>query len=220
MFNWLRSRSSTRLPAEASKSSPELDFTNPDQEKFAESLSSWRESLEKTVIQNKKLDQNDLTFMSPEALADLKQRDALVRKEAVLKKRVANLKANAKADKAVSKKTTAKPAPKKAAPQKTATKTSAKTAAEPTSKPATKKPIAKAASKPATKVAPKAPAKNIKTTAANPKTTPTKTAPAIKPKPAIKPATEIKPKKSTTPAKKPAAKKPVVKSPAAAPKNK
>jgi len=92
MFKWLRSRSSTRLPAEASKSSPELDFTNPDQEKFAESLSSWRESLEKTVIQNKKLDQNDLTFMSPEALADLKQRDALVRKEAVLKKRVANLK--------------------------------------------------------------------------------------------------------------------------------
>jgi len=113
MFNWLRSRSSTRLPAGASKSSPELDFTNPDQEKFAESLSSWRESLEKTVIQNKKLDQNDLTFMSPEALADLKQRDALVRKEAVLKKRVANLKTKAKADKAVSKKTTAKPAPKK-----------------------------------------------------------------------------------------------------------
>jgi len=140
MFKWLRSRSSTRLPAEASKSSPELDFTNPDQEKFAESLSSWRESLEKTVIQNKKLDQNDLTFMSPEALADLKQRDALVRKEAVFKKRVANLKAKAKEDKAVSKKTTAKPAAKKAAPQKTASKIAAKPANKLAAKPSRKLP--------------------------------------------------------------------------------
>ena len=106
MFKWLRFKRSPEVSRMTSSSSHELDFTNPDQEKFVKSLNSWRKSLEQTRAQDTKLDQNDLTFMSPEALDALHQRDALIKKEAMTKKRATTLERKAAVEKASSKTTT------------------------------------------------------------------------------------------------------------------
>ena len=188
MLKWLRGNTVSK----SSVASPELDFRDPDAEKFAVSLNVWRKSLEARRSQDAKLDQNDLTFMAPEALAELKDLETERRKAASAKKRAATLKAKAKqattSEKpaarkpAASKKPAAKPAAKKATPKVVAKKRAAKKpAAKPTVTTATKKPAAKTTSvkKPATKTASKkAPAKPVakKVTTAAKK-------PAAKPKP-------------------------------------
>ena len=157
MLKWLRGKTVSK----GSAASPELDFRDPDVEKFAVSLNLWRKSLEDKRSQDTKLDQNDLTFMAPEALAELKDLETARRKAAVAKKRAATLKAKAKEA------TTAeKPAAKKPATAKSAVK---KSAAKPTAKKAAPKPVAKKptavkapAKKPATKTgSTKAPAKPV-----------------------------------------------------------
>ena len=162
MLKWLRGKTVSK----SSAASPELDFRNPDAEKFAVSLNVWRKSLEAKRSQDTKLDQNDLTFMAPEALAELKELETARRKATAAKKRAATLKAKAKeatttekpaAKKPAVKKPAAKPAAKKAAPKPVAKKPTAVKA------PAKKLAATKAAvEKPATKtVSKKAPAKPV-----------------------------------------------------------
>ena len=92
MLKWLRGKTVSKSPA----ASPELDFRDPDAEKFAVSLNVWRKSLEARRSQDTKLDQNNLTFMAPEALAELKDLETERRKATAAKKRAATLKAKAK----------------------------------------------------------------------------------------------------------------------------
>ena len=165
MLKWLRGNTSSK----SSAASPELDFRDPDAEKFAASLNVWRKSLEARRSQDTKLDQNDLTFMAPEALAELKDVETARRKATAAKKRAATLKAKAKqvtiGEKPAAKKpaVTKKPAAKPAANKSPAKKPTAKlTVATATKKPAAvkapaKKPAATKAAvkKPATKAASK-----------------------------------------------------------------
>jgi hypothetical protein len=206
MLKWLRGNTSSK----SSAASPELDFRDPDAEKFAASLNVWRKSLEARRSQDTKLDQNDLTFMAPEALAELKDVETARRKATAAKKRAATLKAKAKqvtigekpaakkpavtkkpaakptANKSPAKKPTAKltvaTAKKKPAPKKVASKTAAKKPAA-AKAPAKKPAEAKAAvKKPATKAA-------SKKAAAKPvakKVTPAPKKPIAKPKPGTK----------------------------------
>jgi hypothetical protein len=180
MLKWLRGKTVSK----SSAASPELDFRDPDAEKFAVSLNVWRKSLEARRSQDTKLDQNDLTFMAPEALAELKDVETARRKATAAKKRAATLKAKAKqvtigekpaAKKpAASKKPAAKPAAKKAAPKPVAkkpvakkpaaVKTTAKKPAEAKAavrKPATKAASKKAAAKPVAKKVTTAPKKPV-----------------------------------------------------------
>ena len=146
MFKWLRAK---RSPS-ARPTSPGLDFTNPDQERFVKSLSSWRESLETSSSQGTKFDQAELNFMGPEVLAALRKKNALIKKEANQKRRAAALRSKAKAEKPAAKATTAKPAPKVSSANTkapVAKKPVAKKAATVTKKPAVKKVAAKPASK-------------------------------------------------------------------------
>ena len=178
MLKWLRGKTVSKSDA----ASPELDFRDPDAEKFAVSLNVWRKSLEARRSQDTKLDQNDLTFMAPEALAELKNVETARRKATAAKKRAATLKAKAKP--AATKKPAAKPTANKS-PVK-------KTTAKPTVATATKKPAPK-------KVAPKTAAKKPAATRAAVKNPATKTASKTTP---AKPVT----KRVTTATKKPAAK--------------
>ena len=165
MLKWLRGDTSSK----SSAASPELDFRDPDAEKFAASLNVWRKSLEARRSQDTKLDQNDLTFMAPEALAELKDLETARRKATAAKKRAATLKAKAKqvtiAEKpAATKKPAAKPTANKSPAKKpAAVKTTAKKPAE--AKAAVKKPATKAASK---KAAAKPVAKKVTTTPKKP----------------------------------------------------
>ena len=142
MLKWLRGNTSSK----SSAASPELDFRDPDAEKFAASLNVWRKSLEARRSQDTKLDQNDLTFMAPEALAELKDVETARRKATAAKKRAATLKAKAKqvtiGEKPAAKKpaVTKKPAAKPTANKSPAKKPTAKlTVATATKKPAPKK---------------------------------------------------------------------------------
>ena len=92
MLKWLRGKTVLR----SSAASPELDFTDPDAEKFAVSLNVWRKSLEARRSQDTKLDQSGLTFMAPDALAELNELETARRTAATAKKRTATLKAKAK----------------------------------------------------------------------------------------------------------------------------
>ena len=107
MLKWLRGNTVSK----SSVASPELDFRDPDAEKFAVSLNVWRKSLEARRSQDAKLDQNDLTFMAPEALAELKDLETERRKAASAKKRAATLKAKAKQATTSEKPAARKPAP-------------------------------------------------------------------------------------------------------------
>ncbi len=124
MLKWLRGKTVSK----SSAATPELDFRDPDAEKFAVSLNVWRKSLEARRSQDTKLDQNNLTFMAPEALAELKDLETERRKATAAKKRAATLKAKTKeattAEKPAAKKPAAtnKPPAKKAAPKPVATK--------------------------------------------------------------------------------------------------
>jgi|TARA_B110000483_G_scaffold92610_1_gene114190 hypothetical protein len=192
MLKWLRGNTSSK----SSAASPELDFRDPDAEKFAASLNVWRKSLEARRSQDTKLDQNDLTFMAPEALAELKDVETARRKATAAKKRAATLKAKAKqvtiGEKPAAKKpaVTKKPAAKPTANKSPAKKPTAKlTVATATKKPAAVKAPAK---KPAaTKAAVKKPATKAasKKAAAKPvakKVTPAPKKPIAKPKPGTK----------------------------------
>jgi hypothetical protein len=192
MLKWLRGNTSSK----SSAASPELDFRDPDAEKFAASLNVWRKSLEARRSQDTKLDQNDLTFMAPEALAELKDVETARRKATAAKKRAATLKAKAKqvtiGEKPAAKKpaVTKKPAAKPTANKSPAKKPTAKlTLATATKKPAAVKAPAK---KPAaTKAAVKKPATKAasKKAAAKPvakKVTPAPKKPIAKPKPGTK----------------------------------
>jgi len=141
MLKWLRGKTVSKSPA----ASPELDFRDPDAEKFAVSLNVWRKSLEARRSQDTILDQNNLTFMAPEALAELKDLETERRKAASAKKRAATLEAKAKqattTEKPAARKPAAKPAAKKAAPKVVAKKPAAK----PTVTTASKKPAARKA---------------------------------------------------------------------------
>ena len=181
MLKWRRGKTVSK----GSAASPELDFRNPDAEKFAASLDLWRKSLEAKRSQDTKLDQNELTFMAPEALAELKELETARRKATAAKTLTATLKAKAKEAT-----TTEKPAAKKPATAKSAVK---KSAAKPAAKKAAPKPVAK---KP---TAVKAPAKKPAETKAAVKKAATKTASTKAP---AKPVA----KKVTTAVKKPAAK--------------
>jgi hypothetical protein len=192
MLKWLRGNTSSK----SSAASPELDFRDPDAEKFAASLNVWRKSLEARRSQDTKLDQNDLTFMAPEALAELKDVETARRKATAAKKRAATLKAKAKqvtiGEKPAAKKpaVTKKPAAKPTANKSPAKKPTAKlTLATATKKPAAAKAPAKkpaeakaAVRKPATKAASKKAA--AKPVAKKVTTTPKK--PVAKAKPGTK----------------------------------
>ena len=163
MISWFKSKRNKSVVS----NTPSLDFQDPDPEKFADSVSQWRKSLEAKRIQDKKLDQSQLNFMAPEALAELKQNEVQRRKELAAEKRAATKKkleaeakkqataakkpAASKTTRPAAKKPATKPAAKPAA--KTATKpTAAKTAAKPaTRKPAAKKPVAAKKTSPAPK---------------------------------------------------------------------
>ena len=152
MLKWLRGKTVSKSPA----SSPELDFRDPDAEKFAVSLSVWRKSLEARRSQDAKLDQNDLKFMAPEALAELKDLETERRRATAAKKRAASAKAKAKNSTTAEKPAAKKPAAKRAAKKPAVTKPAVKKpAAKPTVTTATKKPAAKkvttAVKKPAAK---------------------------------------------------------------------
>jgi hypothetical protein len=188
MLKWLRGKTVSKSAA----ASPELDFRDPDAEKFAVSLNVWRKSLEARRSQDTKLDQNDLTFMAPEALAELKNVETARRKATAAKKRAATLKAKAKP--AATKKPAAKPTANKSPVKKTTAKTTVVTA---TKKPAPKKVAPKTAAKKPADVKP--PAKNPAATKAAVKNPATKTASKTTP---AKPVT----KRVTTDTKKPAAK--------------
>jgi hypothetical protein len=167
MLKWLRGKTVSKSPA----ASPELDFRDPDAEKFAVSLNVWRKSLEARRSQDTILDQNNLTFMAPEALAELKDVETARRKATAAKKRAATLKGKAKqvtiAEKPAAKKpaATKKPPVKKTAAQsKVASATKKPAAKKAAPKPAAKKPAAtkSAVKEPATKTASKkAPAKPV-----------------------------------------------------------
>jgi hypothetical protein len=135
MLKWLRGKAVSQNSA----ASPELDFRDPDVEKFAVSLNLWRKSLEAKRSQDIKLDQNDLTFMAPEALAELKDLETSRRKAAAAKKRAATLKAKAKEATTAEKPATAKPPVKKSAAKQGAKKAAPKPVAK---KPVAKKPTA------------------------------------------------------------------------------
>jgi hypothetical protein len=159
MLKWLRGNT-------ASKSFtpyPELDFRDPDSEKFAVSLSVWRKSLEAKRSEDIKLDQNDLTFMAPEALAGLKDLETARRKVTVAKKRAATLKAKAKEATTTEKPAAKKPVAKKPAAKPAAKKTVAKKATD--KKPVAKKPVATTALK---KTPDKPVTKKVTTTAKKP----------------------------------------------------
>ena len=186
MLKWLRGKTVSK----SSAATPELDFRDPDAEKFAVSVNVWRKSLEARRSQDTKLDQNDLTFMAPEALAELKDVETARRKATAAKKRAATLKAKAKQVTIGEKPAAKKPAvTKKPAAKPTANKSPAK-------KPTAKLTVATATKKPA---AVKAPAKKPAATKAAVKKTATKTASKKAP---AKPVA----KKVTTAVKKPAAK--------------
>ncbi len=82
MLKWLKARNAKSV--EAAK--PSLDFSNPNHDAFVASLGSWRESLETSTTQGKKLDQNDLTYMAPDALDELKELEKARRRESCSKK--------------------------------------------------------------------------------------------------------------------------------------
>jgi hypothetical protein len=135
MLKWLRGKTAPK----SSAASPELDFKDPDAEKFAVSLNVWRKSLEARRSQDTKLDQSGLTFMAPDALAELDKLQAARRTEATAKKRTATLKAKAKLAAAGE-----KPAPtNKLAVNKTAKPKEAEASKKDALKPAAKKPAVK-----------------------------------------------------------------------------
>jgi hypothetical protein len=135
MLKWLRGKTAP----ESSAASPALDFRDPDAEKFAVSLNVWRKSLEARRSQDTKLDQSGLTFMAPDALAELDKLQAARRTEATAKKRTATLKAKAKLAAAGE-----KPAPtNKLAVNKTAKPKEAEASKKDALKPAAKKPAVK-----------------------------------------------------------------------------
>ena len=169
MFKWMKAK----RPPQDSQVFEGLDFSDPNQQKFAASLSSWRQSLDELRVQDRKLDQNALNYMSPESLAQLKETESTRRKEAASKKRAANLKAKAKAEKAkqadlASKKPSVKSGAGKEKPTDSKPlkpKTAQKAGAEKAQKPATKKPAVskpKVAQKSAPKKTTKLPAKQTK----------------------------------------------------------
>ena len=136
MISWFKSKRNKSVVS----NTPSLDFQDPDPEKFADSVSQWRKSLEAKRLQDKKLDQSQLNFMAPEALAELKQNEADRRKELAAKKRAATKR-------------------KREAEARKQASAASKPAASKTTKPATKKPASKTAAKPAAKTAAKTAAK-------------------------------------------------------------
>ena len=149
MISWFKSKRNKSFVS----NTPSLDFQDPDPEKFADSVSQWRKSLEAKRLQDEKLDQSQLNFMAPDALAELEELEAKRRKEVAAKKRAATKKkreAEARKQAIASKKPAASKTTKQAAKKpatraaaKTATKTAAKPAAKTTAAmPATRKPDA------------------------------------------------------------------------------
>lgn len=146
MFQWLKRKSAAAPDAVK----PDLDFTEPNPQKFEHSVAQWRSSLESKRAQDNKLDQNNLKFMRQDVLDDLAAKESRLKKEALAKKRAERKIATATAaKKPAAKKTTAKSAASGAATKSKVTPT-AKAKTSPTKKtaPASAKPAVK---KPTTK---------------------------------------------------------------------